>query len=71
MLQEVVEENYLLVLLKLEKVLEMKLLLEILFSELENLNKWKLNILLLLVKMMKHLKCGNKILEISLKKLFD
>jgi hypothetical protein len=63
MLLEVVEENYLLVLLKLVNLLEMKLLQGILYSELENLNKWKLNILLLLEKMMKHLKCGKKILK--------
>jgi hypothetical protein len=60
MLQEAQEENYLLVLLKLVNLLEMRLLQGILFSELENLNKWKLNILLLLEKMMKHLNYGNE-----------
>jgi hypothetical protein len=41
MLLEVVEEDYLLELLKLVNLLEMKLLQGILYSELGNLNKWK------------------------------
>jgi hypothetical protein len=38
---ELQEENFLFELLKFENLLEMKLLLEISFTELENLNKWK------------------------------
>jgi hypothetical protein len=38
---ELQEENFLFELLKFENLLEMKSLLEILFTEQENLNKWK------------------------------